>query len=127
MKYCTKCKQIKALTEFTKRSASSDGFAYRCKVCTSASSKKWLKNNPGKRNGNKKGSKSPASSTIADDHSRDLVGEKIEDIRAEQEILATYDDGEEPSTEPLSHDSTDTACNGEVLYIQRPLVLKIYL
>jgi hypothetical protein len=198
MKYCTKCKQIKALTEFTKRSASSDGFAYRCKVCTSASSKKWLKNNPGKRNGNKKGSKSPASSTIADDHSRDLVGEKIEDIRAaqeilakyddgeessteplshdstdtakkwqknnrekrngneegskspasstiaddhsrdlvgekiediraEQEILATYDDGEEPSTEPLGHDSTDTSCNGEVLYIQRPLVLKIYL
>jgi hypothetical protein len=48
MKTCTKCNKTKQLTEFYKRSASSDGFAYRCKVCTNAATKKYKQNNPEK-------------------------------------------------------------------------------
>ena len=45
MKYCTKCNQSKALTEFGKRSKSRDGLESRCKVCRSARNKKWYQNN----------------------------------------------------------------------------------
>ena len=45
MKTCSKCKQTKQLTEFHKRSRSSDGLQSKCKVCNKARAKKWQQNN----------------------------------------------------------------------------------
>lgn len=36
MKLCTKCNQIKALSEFHRKRATKDGYAYHCKECVSA-------------------------------------------------------------------------------------------
>ena len=48
MKYCTKCKQTKELTEFHKDSSRRDGLQSQCKVCKKAQIKKWKQNNPEK-------------------------------------------------------------------------------
>ena len=36
LRVCTRCKEPKALSEFTKKKATKDGLNYRCKVCTRA-------------------------------------------------------------------------------------------
>ncbi len=54
MKTCTKCKQTKQLTEFSKRSASPDGLRSQCKVCVKASTIKWQQNNREKVNAKNK-------------------------------------------------------------------------
>ena len=45
MKTCTKCKQTKQLTEFSKESNHRDGLKSRCKVCVNAANKKYRENN----------------------------------------------------------------------------------
>lgn len=45
MKICTKCKKAKAESEFTKRSASSDGLMYVCRPCVAEISSAYAKNN----------------------------------------------------------------------------------
>jgi hypothetical protein len=45
MKTCSKCKQTKAFTKFTTRSASRDGLDYRCKACKNVASLRWVQNN----------------------------------------------------------------------------------
>ena len=63
MKVCTKCKQTKAFTEFSKRSRSRDGLQTRCKVCrktyyqtnrekANAKAKKWAQTNRERVNAN---------------------------------------------------------------------------
>ena len=48
MKTCTKCGEIKALTEFYKRKASRDGLMPLCKTCEKARSKAYYEANPEK-------------------------------------------------------------------------------
>ena len=48
MKTCTKCRQIKPLTEFHKDKKSLDGLNPTCKVCNKASARLWYLNNKGK-------------------------------------------------------------------------------
>jgi len=75
MKTCTGCNQSKALTEFHKHCRKPDGLVSRCKVCSKAykkkylknnrekayaATKKWAQNNPGKKNAShRKSSKRP--------------------------------------------------------------------
>lgn len=46
MKTCTKCKETKPLTDFTKDSRSKDGLNGWCRVCTRANSKRTSERNP---------------------------------------------------------------------------------
>lgn len=41
LKQCTKCKEIKYITEFSKKSASKDGFRPQCKLCDKRDKRKW--------------------------------------------------------------------------------------
>lgn len=45
-KICTKCKEIKDLSEFDKRSRSKDGLKSRCKTCSRKDHYLWQKSNP---------------------------------------------------------------------------------
>jgi hypothetical protein len=54
MKYCSGCEQTKELTEFGKHSGHRDGLASRCKVCKTASAKKYLENNREKERARKR-------------------------------------------------------------------------
>lgn len=46
MKTCSVCDEIKPFGEFTKRKASPDGLAYKCKSCSAEYKRAWGKNNP---------------------------------------------------------------------------------
>lgn len=48
MKTCNKCKQTKALTEFTTDNTRKDGKKSSCKTCCALSLKMWIANNPEK-------------------------------------------------------------------------------
>ena len=50
MKICTKCENIKSLTEYHKHSTSNDGYQTICKICRNELSKKYHKNNKDKIN-----------------------------------------------------------------------------
>lgn len=50
MKKCTKCGEIKPLTEFYKRKGAKDGHQYACKVCHLKNSKELYLNNKDKYN-----------------------------------------------------------------------------
>lgn len=41
LKQCTKCKEIKLITEFNKKSASKDGFRSQCRSCDKQDKKRW--------------------------------------------------------------------------------------
>lgn len=43
MKKCTKCNEVKPLTEFHRRAASNDGLEYKCKSCVSKYYSTYLK------------------------------------------------------------------------------------
>jgi len=45
MKQCTRCKEYKALSEFSKDPGTKDGFFYFCKLCNRLNSQKYYKNN----------------------------------------------------------------------------------
>jgi len=45
MKYCTRCKIEKPLTEFNKQAGLKDGLTYKCKPCASACAKEWANKN----------------------------------------------------------------------------------
>ena len=47
-KQCTKCKQVKLLTEFNKQAKSKDGLQIYCRPCQSEILKDWYKENPDK-------------------------------------------------------------------------------
>jgi len=47
-KRCSKCKQIKPLSEFSKHKSYEDGHRYWCKLCESQYSKKYLQTKHGK-------------------------------------------------------------------------------
>jgi len=53
-KTCTKCRQIKAITEFHKHKRSADGLRARCKPCHSADTELWRVNNLQKANATRK-------------------------------------------------------------------------
>jgi hypothetical protein len=46
MKECTKCKEVKPLTDFYKNKANKDGRGSYCKPCSNRNSLDWAKNNP---------------------------------------------------------------------------------
>lgn len=48
MKKCTKCKEMKPLTEYFKQSHTADGKRGDCRTCCAASRRKWVKDNPEK-------------------------------------------------------------------------------
>ncbi len=48
-KKCTKCKQIKFVTEFYHNKSSKDGLCYQCKKCHNKTTIDWDKNNKEKR------------------------------------------------------------------------------
>jgi hypothetical protein len=54
MKTCTKCKEEKDKSYFSKDSKSKDGRSYYCKKCLNENSKKWKKNNEEKNKDYKK-------------------------------------------------------------------------
>jgi len=45
MKQCACCKEIKPFTQFCKNAKKKDGYHYYCKICHSASNKKWRDEN----------------------------------------------------------------------------------
>ena len=47
-KRCGKCKEVKSLEFFARRSKSRDGLSYRCKACDNAALKAWREANPDK-------------------------------------------------------------------------------
>lgn len=47
MKTCTKCKEIKAFTAFSKRAAMLDGLRSQCKACDAIHNDKWAAEHPG--------------------------------------------------------------------------------
>jgi hypothetical protein len=47
-KKCSKCGEVKPVSEFHKRAASKDGYATRCKVCKKAENKAYRKTEKGK-------------------------------------------------------------------------------
>ena len=44
-KQCTKCKEIKNISEFYKNKNTKDGFSYVCKICSKNSLNNWKVNN----------------------------------------------------------------------------------
>ena len=44
-KRCTKCGEVKELSEFNKRKGAKDGFYGHCKACKKIYSEKWYKGN----------------------------------------------------------------------------------
>ena len=44
-KRCTKCGEVKPVSEFYKRAESRDGLVSNCKACCSAATKRWRENN----------------------------------------------------------------------------------
>ena len=48
MKQCSKCKEIKSVSEFWKHRGHTDGLASNCKTCVYTTNRKWQKNNPEK-------------------------------------------------------------------------------
>src|SRR2546429_9833523 len=53
MKICTKCKQLKELQEFSKRSSSKSGFRSECKECVREYSRIYVRIKPRKHNTSK--------------------------------------------------------------------------
>ena len=54
MKQCSKCKEWKELTEFSKKRSKSDGLCCYCRSCIKKSNKQWRLNNPDKDKERKK-------------------------------------------------------------------------
>ena len=48
-KFCTKCKELKPLSEFYKHVTTKDGLRYHCKTCPGVEGKRWSKDNPDKK------------------------------------------------------------------------------
>jgi len=46
MKQCSKCKEVKPVTEFNKKATAKDGLQWNCKTCHRAKSAEWYRNNP---------------------------------------------------------------------------------
>lgn len=48
MKYCSKCKVFKDLSEFFKNNFTNDGYCYKCKICAGLYKRKYRKTSTGK-------------------------------------------------------------------------------